>query len=355
MRKFFKITNRVILILIGILLIQFGYNEYRVNQLDRPYESEHLKPEDQASLREVYKMKDHFGDSIWPGFSKQEMPVILFNDRFEFLFGTSQSPEGWEPVKDDMLMGKNYYRRPAENPQAFAVQTETGWVGSMSSLSYLNRDILLTIRDQLPIPLNRLMPSQMMVRSNDFHVVSIIHEMFHAYQARNYPEKFGRSVAQANVTEDYPYEKQRLNELFTQEGNYLVKALNAEDREVKLKWARKFIYTRNRRRKEMHIEKINYEKFTEWLEGLAKYTEIKAYEVAYDHADKLAFDYKKGLPHWKTEWNNLEKLGNVGGSSRFYLSGMAQYRLLDQLSDDWKQQIMKMGVFPETLLKKMVR
>ena len=355
MRKFFKITNRVILILLVVLLAQFAYNEYRVNQVDRPYESEHLKPEDKASLREVSKLKENFGDGIWPGFRQQELPVILFNDRYEFLSGSSQSPEGWERIKNDMLMGKHYYRRPADNPQAFAVQTDVGWAGSMSSLSYLNRDILLTIRDQLPVPLNRLMPSQMMVRSNDFHVVSIIHEMFHAYQARNYPEKFGRSLAQANITEEYPYEKQRLNKLFTQEGNYLVKALNAEDREEKLKWVRKFVYTRNRRRKEMHIEKINYEKFTEWLEGLAKYTEIKAYEVAHNHTDKLAFDYEEGLPHWETEWNNLEELGSVGGSSRFYLSGMVQYRLLDQLSDDWKQQIMNRGIFPETLLKKMVR
>lgn len=352
-------TNKILTILLWIVILgiftQFGYNEYQVRRYDRSYDRKSLSQTDKASIQEVSRLKNNYGREIWPGLQQSDVPVILFNDRYEFLTGTPEVPEGWKRVEGDTVLGKSYSRRSADNPQAFAVETGAGWAGSMSCLDYMNRDMLLKIREEVPLPLNRLLPSQMIVRSNDYHVVSIMHELFHAWQANRYSDKFGRSLAQSQMVDKYPYGNSHLNELFTREGKYLVKALQAKERGEKLRLARKFLYTRERRRKEMHVEYINYEKFYEWLEGLAKYTEIKAYEVAHRHTDALAFSYEEGMPYWETEWDNLEELGQVDGSSRFYLSGMAQARLLDQLMDNWKKQIMKQGVFPETLLRKLVR
>lgn len=340
----------VLVVLIG-LFVQFSYNEYVVNQHDRLYDEDRLGSTDKASIEEVWRLKNNYGQEIWPGLQNDDLPVILFNDRYEFLAGVPVSSEEWNQVENDTIKGDSYFRRPADNPQAFTVETAVGWAGSMSCLDYLNRDILLTIRDNLPAPLNRLLPSQMIVRTNDFHVVAIIHELFHAWQAEQYYEKFQQSVDASDMVNQYPYEDNDLNELFTEEGRYLAQALNAEDREKKLELIGSFLRTRQRRREHMESEYVNFEKHYEWLEGLAKYTEIKAYEVAYRHRDQLALSYKDGMPYWKTEWNNLEKLGQVNGSSRFYLSGMAQARLLDQLSDDWKDEIMKQEVFLETLLE----
>ncbi|MFP4192237.1 MAG: hypothetical protein ACLFU6_09225 [Candidatus Hydrogenedentota bacterium] len=342
----------ICLVLIGIVL-QFSYNEYVFSSYDSMYDQDYLGSTDKASIKEVWRLKDNYGEEIWPGLQNGAMPIILFNDRYEFLAGVSAESGEWNEVENDSIKGESYFRRPADNPQAFTTETAAGWAGSMSCLDYLNRDILLTIREKLPTPLNRLLPSQMIVRTNDFHVVAIIHERFHAWQAEQYYEKFNESVDKSSMVDHYPYEERDPSELFTQEGKYLHQALKAEDREKKLERVRKFLLIRQERREEMDTQYVDFEKYYEWLEGLAKYAEIKAYEVAYRHGDQLALSYKRGMPYWKTEWNNLEKLGEVNGSSRFYLSGMAQARLLDQLSDDWKNQIMKQGVFLETLLEQL--
>ena len=49
-------------------------------------------------------------------------------------------------------------------------------------------------------------------------------------------------------------------------------------------------------------------------------------------------------------FRNLEKLGSLDSETRFYNSGMAQGRLLDQLGVEWKDKIMEKSIFFDDLL-----
>jgi len=60
------------------------------------------------------------------------------------------------------------------------------------------------------------------------------------------------------------------------------------------------------------------------------------------------------MPHWETDMKNLDDLGGVGGSTRFYLSGMAQAQLLDQMAPGWKERIMNKQVYQESLINELV-
>jgi len=267
MKKMLRILLYGVLLLLVILLTQFAYNEYQVNRLDSRYESETLPDKDQATLRELRTLKSQYGDKIWPGFQKVSIPAILFNDGYEFITGIDTSSVEWNRVGEIRNSDQVYHRRKAEDPQAFAVQTENGWAGRFSTLDYLNRDILNQLRRQLPIPVSRLMPTQMILKTNDFHLVALVHEMFHAFQARRAGEKFERCNALAHLADRYPYQKDSLNQLYTLEGQYLNNALKSSKKKSKIEWCRKFLNARKQRRRHLSGEMIAFEKRYEWLEG----------------------------------------------------------------------------------------
>ena len=350
MKKILRIFLYGVLLLFVILLIQFAYNEYQVHRLDRSYESETLSEKDQATIRELGILKGKYGSDIWPGFDEAPIPVILFNDRHEFIAGIDSAFQAWSRAGVIQNSDRIYFRRKAQDPQAFAVQTEKGWAGRFSTLDYLNRDILTRLRRELPAPVNRLMPSQMITKSNDYHVVALVHEMFHAFQAIHSGKKFERSNALAHWADRYPYQRDSIDHLFTREGQCLYNALKADKRKKKLEWGQKFLRFRKQRRKLLSGKMIAFEKRYEWLEGLAKYAEMEAYRTALSHNGQLEFSYDEEMPHWETDMKNLNDLGNVDGSTRFYLSGMAQARLLDQIAAHWKSRIMKEQVYQEHLI-----
>jgi hypothetical protein len=350
MKKFLKVFLYGLLVVFGIILLQFAYNEYQVHVFDQPYQAKKLSSKDQATLKELDTLKQQYGGVIWPSFDSTDIPAILYNDRYEFMSGPSDDPDGWQRVKDTASSGIVYYRRRADDPQAFAVETSAGWAGRFSILDRLNRDLLMNLRRDLPSPLNRILPSQMIMKSNDFHIAALVHEMFHAHQANQAPEKFARCNDLAHLTNQYPYRKDTLNNLYSREGRYLRSALRTEKAGKKKSLCRKFLRTRNKRRQLLPEKMVEFEKRYEWLEGLAKYAEMQAYRVAANHSENLSFDYSGEMPHWQTDRKNMQDLGGVDGSTRFYLSGMAQARLLDQLSEDWKNKVMKPGIYLEDLL-----
>lgn len=351
MKKWLKRLMLLPLILVLIIFAQYLYNQYQLNKMDRLYESRQLQESDLSTVKEVNRLKQSYGSHIWPGFQDENIPVILFNDRYEFITLVDKMPAGWIRTGQKMEDGTYCYRRKAEKPVAFAVQTDSLWAGSMSTLQYLNRDILVNLRKEIPSPLNVLIPAQMIIRSSDYHVSAIIHEMFHAFQALHNPQQFNRCNASSHLTDQYPYRDNQINQLFTQEGLFLQKALNADNMEKKREWCGKFLTTREKRREMLSAEMVDFERHFEWLEGLAKYAEIHSYRLALQHQEDMKLSYDENLPYWKTEMDKLNQLGKVHGSTRFYLSGMAQARLLSQVSDQWKHQLMINERYTEDLLE----
>ena len=90
-----------------------------------------MTPLDKNRLSEALRLKTELGDSVWPGYAALDAPVIIWNDDYEFLFRMSNPPEEWEVVPGDDFEGQPYFRRPANNPQNFAVQVGDQWAASI--------------------------------------------------------------------------------------------------------------------------------------------------------------------------------------------------------------------------------
>jgi hypothetical protein len=307
-----------------------------IPQPDRPM----LSAQDKAELGVIFKLKAEKGDAVWPGLSGASIPVILFNARYEFLIGTPNPPAPWEAVKDDDLLGKPYDRRLAANPQNFAVKVGASWAGSASSLELMN--------GKTPMKL-----------SPDFHVVLILHEMFHAFQAGQDAARFDRALGVYKVEKNYPFQDKDMAAAWANEGAALAQALRAEPVAESIRLAQKFLEIRDARRAAARLtpELADFERELEWLEGLAKYAELHFYELAASRPGPGAsIKFNPGLPVFlRWDFIRLEKqMGAQEGDLRFYLSGMAQARLLDRLSPGWKAGIALGKVNLEDLLRAAV-
>lgn len=93
----------------------------------------------------------------------------------------------------------------------------------------------------------------------------------------------------------------------------------------------------------------------EWLEGLGKYAEVRFYELAAARrTDSTYAAFRNAVPYM---WELLvleRQLGRQPDDLRFYLSGMAQARLLDALSPEWKARAMLGTAGLEDLLRAAV-
>jgi hypothetical protein len=290
-----------------------------------------LSAADKSELTEVLRLQAELGDLVWPGFGRAHVPIILFNDRFEFLVGKASPPAPWAVVKGDSFNGKPYHRRVASNPQGFAVGVGDAWAGSLSTLDWSNR--------RNPMKVTR-----------ELHVIAILHEMFHAYQAIRSPEQFKKAGAAYAAEARYPFRDPEFADTWDKEGSLLAAALKVKDVSATRPVISQFLQVRDARRARAALgpELLSFERELEWLEGMAKYVEVRLCELVVSHPAYSGWR----LPYFQEGFVRLERqLGRQDGDLRFYLSGMAQGRLLDRLSQSWKEQTMQDGVYLEELLR----
>ncbi len=281
-----------------------------------------LSASDKSEIATAMDLKTTLGDKIWPGFDSASIPIVLYDSSFEFLTGAAEPPAPWEKVAGDALGERPYFRRPAADPQSFAVKVDSGWAGSVSTLASMNA--------KNPIKL-----------TPDLHVVIILHEMFHAFQAMEAPERFAAAQNSYKAESGYPYGDKDFAAAWTAEGAALAGALKAKDDLDAAAFARKFIEARDSRRGKARLEiaQLEFERAIEWLEGMAEYAEIAFYQLAAGRSGlETGILFGARIP-WLLQWDftRLEKqLGSEKGDLRFYVSGMAQAFLLDRLDPNWK-------------------
>lgn len=304
-----------------------------------------LNSEDKAQLIELFRLKKMFGSRVWPNFGEAEILLIQYNERHEFLVGHTSPPAPWIVVDSDTFQGSPYHRRNAEESQAFAVPVGDIWVGSLNTLSYMNR----SMKEQLQkkIPPEKLTPAliKMMTITPAQHIVYLFHEVFHAFQAVQANARFIKANDVYVHEKQYPFEDEDFKDAWDKEGSLIAAALREKDISERLGLIQRFLEVRTKRRSDASLspELIVFERELEWLEGLAKYVELRFSELcSSEQADVESKDYRVVWNRLLMDfYSRLKKLGDLHGDQRFYLSGAAQAMILDIISPGWKQEIMR--------------
>ncbi|MCD6202235.1 MAG: hypothetical protein J7K46_10565 [Bacteroidales bacterium] len=351
-----KILLTPFILLTGIIIFLLADNLFLATRYINPCTDEQLPEEDIREAAYIFDLKETAG--IWPGFNTTQIPLILFNDKYEFILlqndhGKDTGPGGNRSKAAEMSIT----RRLSSGPKAFAVRLNTRWAGSIGTKKQMNREMYLGIRNEMPAVVGHIFPFFMIRISEDIHISGTIHEMFHAYQAVQNEEKFLLSERSYSLLKDYPYRDSIFNEYWDREGKLLYRALETKTRRELYMLADSFLTVRDKRRmfSGLSPEHELTEKRLEWLEGLAKYAEARSYILA-AQKNNSGVKFKKKNPYWKREQKQmLSRLGKTDYDNRFYHSGSAMAFLLDILYPEWKNEIMKDSVYPEDLIRRSLQ
>ncbi|MBN2386968.1 MAG: hypothetical protein JXB85_08100 [Anaerolineales bacterium] len=347
------VTGLCLLLSLASALSNFG--------LPQPDTADRLSDLDQARLAEALQLRAELGERVWPGWNAAQRPVIVWNSAYEFLIGyPGLPPADWEAVP-----GETYHRRPAENPQNFAVPVGDEWAGSIATKAETDAFLIGAFREMFPPIIEQIFPYRLLIQPSETQIGALLHEDFHAYMMTAAPGRMEIAEAAHHLTDEYDAASEAFAGEMKEEYALLAQALQAESdlEAVDLVWL--FLQARDDRRQAYALspELVDYERWLEWEEGTAKYVEVASLQIAYqagDYAPLLSMETDpdfKGYQTFEQRWSQeLVQLRNPSGSpeTRFYMTGMAECFLLERLLPGWQDLIPAEGVFLEDLLRLVV-
>ncbi len=255
------------------------------------------------------------------------------------------------------MNGQPYFQQKANEPQNFAVRVDDTWVASMASKQVTDVFLINTFQDALPTPVKQIFPYRLLLQPSETQIGGLLHKSFHVYQYRLAPKRITKAESIHKLENQY----KSFAEL-KQEGAILADALQAKTQDEKIDLVRQFLATRDARRKNsaLSADLIDYERLLEWEEGTAKYAEVAILKQAkgasdYQPLPEMKNDadfkaYQKFKQRWSQELIQLRYQTTLGETD-FYMTGLAQAFLLDDLMPEWKQQYWKDNIFLEDLLR----
>lgn len=352
--------------LILVLLLAGGSALSNINLPAGPAQLDRLSPMDKARLSESLNLKSAVGEPVWPGWGKMDVPIVIWNRETEFLIGLPSPPQGWEAVPDDTFEGQIYYRRPADNPQNFAVRLGDApndvWAASMGAKWEADLFLREKFQEMLPPVLKQIMPYRLLILPSEVQITGVLHETFHVYQAQVASDRLSAAEAAQSREHAYFQADASMAEAWAAEAELLRSAVEAGTKAEMATLARQFLAQRKTRRAQANLAPnlVDFERQLEWEEGLAKYVELTVWRGAremstWQPVPGLAEDgyfkaYATFNQRWSQEMGVLVRSSNEESTTRFYYTGMAQATLLDRLAPGWKAQAMQPDVWLEDLL-----
>jgi hypothetical protein len=277
----------------------------------------------------------------------------------------------WEVVPDDKFGSMPYYRQrltdPNKTPEGFTVLVGDRWVATFQTREYSEISFYSGLREEFPPVVREIVPYplfwNLLSGESESYIAFLSHEAFHAYQGSLNPDLFAQAEEVMRLENQYPWEDPAQLDAWHKELDFLVEAANATSDEETAELARQFLAQRDARRTQLGLssELVDFERQREWLEGLAKYTELaigriaattSGYEPLPDMQSDPEFnDYRTRDRFWSLQLNQVRQVLKNEGEVRFYYSGFAQAVLLDRLLPGWKTRGISEGLPLEELLQ----
>ena len=267
-----------------------------------------------AVVQEIEHLGRTHGDSIWPGFRPDTIPVLcVLPQRGAFLANWHPPlPEGFSVINDSPSLG---WRDATNRSSANTTQELNG-------------------RTVAELTVTTLEPS--------FLVATGLHEAMHVLERASIQpgRRFGRAENSYYVA-TYPVFDAENEAGFALEGRVLGAALDASSISRKRDLARQFVAVRRSRLRHLDPDFGEFDVASELNEGIAEYALVRA----------LDFIVADGPPAWRARAratlgahrSALDSLTDNGARSsrlRYYYTGPAMARLLDALvGPAWKSRL----------------
>lgn len=384
---FKKLLLFTLLCIVGICLLSIVLSG--INNVGLPTASQtldRLSEDQKVYMEEALHLRQQLGGQLWLGWGEADIPLIVYNEAYAFLVGYSNPPDGWvkvpvgetrgatwQPVPGDTFMGETYYRQPLPDPdivpEAFTVLVGERWVASLPTREFMEIGFYRDFPDSLPSFLRSVIPYRLVYRlvmgSAETYIGGLNHEASHAFQGMTNPARLAQAEQIMRVEQSYPFEEATFEASWKEEMRLLLAALDAKTDAEALDLARQFWQHREARRQEFNfsLSLAEYERQREWLEGLAKYSELALGRLAGSTSSYTPVpaiqaisdfaSYQRQETLWQQQMTEATRSALRSGETRFYYSGLVQAALLDRLSSDWKPRILTTDLAPEDFLREL--
>lgn len=335
---------------------------------DPPAQVAELDTLGEARVAEALRLKAAVGDQVWPGYGTMDIPLLVWNDNYAFLYGyAGDPPPGWEQLDAGPVAGAPVYRHEGGNFQAFSEQVVGDvYAGSLSTKAAIDIALRETFEEVLPPVVEDVFPYRLLIQPTEVYVGGLLHEAFHAYQQMAMGGRVQDAEEAYRSADDYAAEVEGMRDGWKAEVGLLIDALKAGTDEEARALVAEWLGVRAARHEAAGLgtDLVLYEQRYEWLEGLAKYVELGVWETVagtegYEplpalDADPEFHDYGRFRSRWNSELLTMRNMAGGEGDSLFYYTGMAQARLLDRLMPGWKTVAEQEGVWLEDLLAEAI-
>src|SRR6056297_2183334 len=390
--EFLKSVFRIIAkglkwLLIFVILLMAISALYNLTLNDSSSVTEQLTASQKAYIAEYFNLQEEMMSDIWSDYDDIVVPVVVYNEEYAFLVGVADPDSGWfkmpsmehrgdewKVVEDDNFNGEQYYRQylpdPNITPENFTVKVGSTWVSTMQTREFAEVSFYNGFKNELPPGINLIFPYKifwnLIMGEAESYTSGLIHEAFHGYQGVTSLEKFSKAEFYAGKSNEYPWYMEKNSAGWRNEADLLMKAYESDNDMDARQFIREYLNVRDERRREADLseEMIEYEKNREWLEGLAKYTELKIGLVAdessgYEPVTEIKKlgdfnNYNKRDKYFRHQLSEVPRAAVRSGESRFYYGGMLQAMLLDRAAPEWKSKIFDKDIFLEDLLRNSI-
>lgn len=297
--------------------------------LPHPGSGQQIPPTDAVRIREFYRLQLQIEDKIWPGWSQIPTPLLLVTAQGEFLTRHPTPPSDFRRISPDFYWRQRSFPTdllatfPAFGPPSVIVIGEPESTSAKTSTPWL---------------------------------ITLMHEHFHQLQ-NSQPEYYqaveGLGLARGDksgmwmLKYPFPYGEQGRVEAFDRLRSLLLNAVADSDPHSSGTSARQYCDARKRFFAQLSSDDHKYLDFQLWQEGIARYTQIEAAELARNFQPTPEYaalpDYES-FAHYAAHarQDTLEELRRIDirQSKRdvVYSWGAAEGLLLDRLDPGWHDE-----------------
>jgi hypothetical protein len=332
-----------------------------------------------AEAHEMWSLIGSAQNPVWPGWDASSTPLLFYIPGVQdVLVNHPHPPQGFrlysEPVqfpgwKIVVKDGPTILGLDGQNTSIEVDGVPTLVVAD--TLSNLRQQVFGLVADPRPSQdkFQTITPSSL-ATDPYYQLALVVHEDFHVYQHKMSPDK----GASESLLLYYPVLSVPNNVDFAREGSALADALRSADAGQLRRAALRWLALRKERRAQLPAKAIEYEDGIEFVEGTAKYTEYRLFQVLEGRKPSAALDWAQGFTGFDDlapqRKQLIEKMvqnmsGNVSVNNdpygtapvrmRLYYSGMGMAALLDRLMPGWQNRIFATGVSLTSLLEEALK